>query len=343
MPTSTSNLLYITVLRSKLLEGLHVVSHSVGSESSSLPVLKSVLLRVEGDGVFLCATDLDVLVQYSFACKVTHAGSLAIPFQALLGVVKNLKSERLTLSQEGLTLHVLADNYEAKIYGQSAEDFPLLPTIERATMEVVLPREVLLRGISGVVFATQYSDIRPEISGVHAHADAQELVFVATDSFRLARLSLLGEGVSFSAGAAFTLPLRTAQDLQKILAGGEDDVRLICDGTQVFFETPSWKFISRLQQGKFPDYGAIIPREFRTEAEVRREEFLQGVKIVSALSGRANDIFIQSGSNKKFLEIRASESTLGENVYKVPAKISGDQFSTTFNWKFLYVVMPIRG
>ncbi len=377
MPTITTNNLYITVLRSNLLRGIGVVAGSVGPESSSLPVLRSVLIRADLDRVSLVATDLEVLTEYSFPCKVSHSGAIAVPFQVFSGVVKNLKSERLTLSTEGLTLQVLADNYEAKIYGQSAEDFPITPNIERPGAEIALAAPVLFRGLCGVSFATQQSDIRPEIGGVHAHVDGESLVFVATDSFRLARLSFGGEEVSFSRDTLFTIPIRTTQDLQKILNSSEEEVRVVCDGSQVFFETGSWKLVSRLQQGKFPDYGAIIPREFQTKVEVRREEFLQGVKIVSALSGRANDIFIQSGSNKKFLEIRASESTLGENTYKVPAKISGEDFKATFNWKyvlqglqasdgeeilmqvagpekpvcfqnpknarFLYVVMPIRG
>lgn len=377
MTTTSTNFLNITVLRSKLFEGIGVVSGSLGSDSSSLPILRSVLLRADLGGVSLTTTDLEVLTEYSFSCKISQPGALAVPFHVFSGVVKNLKSERLTLSQDGLTLRVLADNYEATIYGQGAEDFPLTPRIEKPSVEIVMPAATFLQGLSGVSFATQYSDIRPEIGGVHVHADGNELVFVATDSFRLARLSLADEGVSFSRDILFTLPIRTAQDLQKILGASEEEVRVICDSGQAFFETPSWKLISRLQQGKFPDYGAIIPREFRAEAEVRREEFLHGVKVVSALSGRTNDILIQSGNNKKFLEIRASENTLGENVYKIPAKISGDQFSVAFNWKyvlqglqasegeevlmqvggaekpvcfrnpknarFLYVVMPIRG
>ncbi|MDP3724966.1 MAG: DNA polymerase III subunit beta [Nanoarchaeota archaeon] len=377
MPTTTTNFFNITILRSKLIEALGIISHSVGSESSSLPILRYVLLRASGGSVFLTTTDLEVLTECSFLGKVSQPGVLALPFQVFSGIVKNLQNERITLTQDGLTLHILTDNYEASVYGQSADDFPLIPSLETPKARMVFPERVLLEAFSRVAFATQHSDIRPEISGVRIHADGNELVFVATDSFRLARLAVSGEGVSFSDDPIFTLPIRTAQDLMRILTSSDGEVRVVSDGTQVFFETSSWKLTSRLVQGVFPNYTEIIPREFRGEAELKREEFIYGVKIASTLSGRANDLLIQSGSNKKFLEVRASESTLGENVCKIPAKISGDQFSIMFNWKyvlqglqaslgeeveirvggadrpvlfrnpldsrFLYVVMPIRG
>ncbi len=377
MTTTTTNSLYITVLRSTLLEALAVVSGAVGSDASSLPILRSFLLRASLGVVYCATTDLEVAIEYSFPGKVSEEGALALPFQVFSGIIKNLRSERVSLRVEGLTLHITADNYVGAVYGQSAEDFPIIPSLETPRVQGSFSEALLSHALSRVVFATQHSDIRPEISGVRIHPDAGDLVFAATDSFRLARFALSSENHSFSGDEAFTLPIRTAQDLVKILTSSEEDVKIFSDLNQILFQAGSWKMTSRLVQGAFPDYTQIIPREFRGEAELKREEFLHGVKIVSALSGRGNDIALEVGGNKKFLELKASEGTLGEGAYKIPAKISGDVFSIIFNWKyllqglqacdgesvvlqagkaerpvilrnpqnqrFLYVVMPIRG
>lgn len=332
----TTNNLNIIVLRSKLLEAMQSVQSSVGGGQASLPILRNVLIRVSDGSVQLTTTDLALVVQHAFSGKTSGSGEFTVPFQIFFEIVKNLTSERITLEQSGQALRIVTDNYEASVRGQDAKDFPIIPSIDGSRVSLSFQMDALQEALSHVSFATQFSDIRPEISGVHIHSDGDQLVFVATDSFRLARKVLSPKSfTSSSDSVSFTLPIRTVQDLSRVFNQDEEEIKVFIDSGQALFETASRRVVSRLVLGSFPDYTQIIPREFRGEAKVQGKEFLHAVKIVSSLSGKTNDMVVEVGGNKKFLEIRASESTLGENVYKIPAKVSGDAFSVIFNWRYI--------
>ncbi|MDP2704580.1 MAG: DNA polymerase III subunit beta [bacterium] len=337
MPTTTTNNINIIVLRSKLLEALSSVQSSVGGGQASLPILRNVRIRVFDGSIQLTTTDLTLLVQYTLSGKTSGNGEFTVPFQIFFEIIKNLTSERITLEWSEQALRIITDNYEANVRGQDAKDFPIIPSIDNSRVSLSFQTNVFQEALSHVSFATQFSDIRPEISGVHIHSDGDQLVFVATDSFRLAKRILPPTSfISSSNSVSFTLPIRTVQDLSRIFGqDDEEEIKVSVDSGQALFETASRLVISRLVLGSFPDYTQIIPREFRGEARVEGKEFLHAVKIVSSLSGKTNDMVVEVGGNKKFLEIRASESTLGENIYKIPAKISGDAFSVIFNWRYV--------
>ncbi len=332
----TTNNIHIIVLRSKLLEALSSVQSSIGGGQASLPILRNVRIRVFDGSIQLTTTDLTLVVQYTLSGKTSGSGEFTVPFQLFFEIIKNLTSERITLEWSEQALRIITDNYEANVRGQDAKDFPIIPSIDGSHASLSFQMSVFQEALSHVSFATQLSDIRPEISGVHIHSDGDQLVFVATDSFRLAKRVIPPTSFTSSSDSiSFTLPIRTVQDLSRIFGQDEEEVGVSVDSGQALFETASRLVISRLVLGSFPDYTQIIPREFRGEAKVQGKEFLHAVKIVSSLSGKTNDMVVEVGGNKKFLEIRASESTLGENIYKIPAKISGDAFSVIFNWRYI--------
>jgi DNA polymerase-3 subunit beta len=337
MPTTTTQDLKIIVLRSKLLEALSSVQTSVGGDQASLPVLKNVLIRVSGGRIVLTTTDLDLVAEHTVSGKVSKEGEFTVPFHVFYEIVRNLMSERITLERVENALHIVTDNYEAQVYGEDAKDFPIIPSINASHVVLTFDVGVFREALSQVSFATQYSDIRPEISGVYVHSDDGGLALVATDSFRLAKRVLSSK--SFSATSekdvSFALPIRTVSDFPRIFTQEDGELKLSVDSGQALFETESRRVISRLVEGSFPDYTQIIPKEFRGEAKVDGKEFLHAVKIASSLSGKTNDMVIEVGGNKKFLEIRSSESALGENVYKIPAKVQGDAFSVIFNWRYV--------
>ena len=247
----TTNLLHTIVLRSKLLEVLGVVEKSVGGEHTSLPILKHVLLRAQNEKLTLTTTDLELVIEYSLLCKVVREGSFTVPFQVFYNIVKNLSSERITLEQiagsidspQHQTLHIITENYEANIHGQASDDFPIIPVLSEVRGEITLPFSVFLEAMSQTSQATLYSDIRPEISGIHIQICDGELAFAATDSFRLAeRIIAVNSFTSSSRDVSLTIPIRTVSTMPKLLfeaSTGEDgEIRISYDSTQILFLVP---------------------------------------------------------------------------------------------------------
>jgi DNA polymerase-3 subunit beta len=115
----------------------------------------------------------------------------------------------------------------------------------------------------------------------------------------------------------------------------DEELSIIIDQGQIFFKTPTKNLVSRLVDGTFPDYHAIIPHKTKSEIVVSRTEFISGIKLVSALSGKGNDITIRVKEGGRGLELVAGEGGLGENEYALSGKTKGDPFSVVFNWKYL--------
>lgn len=325
----------IVVLRDNLMVGLAAVERAVGG-SSNLPILKNILLSAREGNVTLTATNLELAITHEVSGKVLETGEITCPFGILNTVVKNVVAERITLERSGKKLLVSTDNYEAQIQSQDPKEYPLIPSISDGAKSAVFQGNVLGEALQSVVIATQYTDIRPEISGVLFRFHEGGVTFVATDSFRLSEYILSSKELP-AHGIDAIVPLRTTEEALRIAQGGgkEFTVEVLVDSNQIFFRTATTRVISRLIDGRFPEYHAIIPKEVKNEATIDREEFMRAIKLTSSFAGRANDITLSISENKKSLEISSSDAALGENRYQIPVKVKGEKFSVAFNWRYL--------
>lgn len=326
----------LIVLKSNLLESILSVERATGG-SSSLPILKNVLLKTEEGKIILTATNLELAITHSFSGKIIENGEITIPLAIFSSIVRNLNSERITLELKGKKIYITTENYEAVIQGQDTKEFPIIPELHNKTQYLQMSASVFTEAINSVIVATQYSEIRPEISGIFVCSESNAVTLVATDSFRLAERKLDSNQIKSTLnGTKVIIPLRTAEEVLKIFSSKPDEnINIFIDPTQILFKTETIKAVSRLIDGNFPDYQSIIPKQIKTEVFVPRQEFINAVKLTSSFSGRANDISISVGDNKKFVELSSSDSALGENHYKVPIRLKGEKFDLVFNWKYI--------
>ncbi len=324
----------LILLKTNLVEGLTAVERAV-NESSNLPILKNILLKAEGGKITLIATNLELAVEYSIPGKVLEGGIIAAPFSLLNSIIRNLAAERISIEEEGRKVSIITDNYEATLQGQDPKEFPIIPSIHDETSRLTLATSSFREALGSVIVAAQYSDIRPEISGVYLEYSGGEMILAATDGFRLSERKVdPGSVKSDSEKISAILPLKTATELLKMFKE-QHEITVFVESNQALLSAPNERVISRLIDGSFPDYRAVIPKNPPHEAVVERQELINAVRLASSFSGRANDITLKTGDNKKFLEVYATDSALGESSYKVPAKLTGEKFSVVFNWRYL--------
>ncbi|MFA6407570.1 MAG: DNA polymerase III subunit beta [Candidatus Paceibacterota bacterium] len=324
----------LILLKNNLTEALIALERAIGI-NTNLPILKNVLIRVEKAKIYFIATNLELAITCSVSGKIVDNGEITVPFSLFLSLAKNLTAERVTLEQKDKHLVITTDNYEATLQTQSAKEFPIIPTIHNTTQTLKISAPLFLETLRAVFVATQYSEIRPEISGFLLKFSEDRLFLVATDSFRLSESILeSGEATSTLEECAVIVPFRTAEELLRFLASEKGNVDIFIDANQILFKTETKELISRLVDGVFPEYNPIIPKQTQNEILVNREEFVSAVKLASSFAGRANDITISVGENKKYIDLFCADSTLGENHYKIPVKLKGETFSIVFNWRY---------
>lgn len=307
------------------------------TETVKLPILRNVLLKTDSNKLKVSTTNLELGIERVIPAKVIENGSIAVPFNIFYNVVNNSDSERINLEVKDGNLLFKTDNYEAKLQGTKAEEFPVIPKIENKEQYFEIDAKIFKCALSKVINAAQISEIRPEISGVLFDFQLTFLKLAATDSFRLAEKTLLERDfkTNFNRSFKVVIPLKSLQEVLRIFSDSKKLVIQV-DSNQVLFKNDELELLSRLIDGNYPDYDQIIPKGFATEILISREHFINAVKLVSSFSGKINDIRLTAKDSAKNLEIYSANQYLGENRYLIPAKINGSGFeSVAFNWRYL--------
>src|SRR3989344_2467519 len=324
----------IIIIKSALKEGLGVVERAV-AENQNLPILKNVLIETKESGVLISATNLEIASSCFVAAKIINDGKTTVPLGLLWGVVNNLPTERLSMEEKGGSVEIKTDNYRAKIQTLPTEEFPIIPQIKEGEY-IKMSGVFLVDAISQVVVSAQTSELRPELGSLLFYFNLDEIKLVATDSFRLSEKTINKNQYQTTHTESFRLllPIKTAQEVQKITKEDEE-VFIYHDQHQVLFKTKRYSLISRLTEGNFPDYGAILPKKFETEINLNKNELINALKLAGVFSSRVNEVKIKTSPDQKSLEVFSLDQALGDNNYVLPAKIKGATKEISFNWRYL--------
>ena len=325
----------LLIIKGNLREGLGAVERA-GGENSNLPILRNVLVEADENRIKLTATNLEIAISCFVPGKVLEPGKTTLPINLLSGLVGNLPSERLSLASKGQNTLIQTDNYKATIQGISAEEYPIVPQVKNRSEYFEIKADALKEALGQVLTSAQISDLRPELSSILWDFNLEHLKLVATDSFRLSEKTIPPSLFQSTFKEAFRMlvPLRTGQELFRVLKD-EETVRIYRDQNQAAFETDRLQLISRLVEGNFPDYSAIVPKKFQTEITLDRQELMNALKLAGVFSSRVNEVRIRIDEGKKTLEVFANEQSLGENDYVLPARIQGLPREVSFNWRYL--------
>jgi len=303
----------------------------VAGRNPALPILRHVLLKVERGKLRLAATDLEVGVLTWVGGKMEEEGMTTTPLKQLTEYVANLPSDHIHLSTIKETLTVMCGPARASFQGETAENFPLIPTMSEGIHFSILAPE-FTSALDGTLYAATLDDTRPELSGLLLHGKGTVLTIAATDSYRLAE-SHVNLPNPLSKDFRVILPIRAAHELRRALEGEESASFTIGDG-QVLVETPTTHLISRLINGTYPDYTQILPQESPVAVSLLRHDLLRAIRAAGVFtSGEANSVLLETAPTA--LRVTATAQELGETVTDVPAEVHGGTVSIHFNHRFL--------
>ncbi|MDP6571505.1 MAG: DNA polymerase III subunit beta [Patescibacteria group bacterium] len=187
--------------------------------------------------------------------------------------------------------------------------------------------------LSQVLFSVSVSDARPELSGVYLAFKENTATLVGTDSYRLAERSLTLTSEVKEENKVI-VPLRTMQELGRILSQTEGDISISISENQILFSVGEIELISRLITGTFPDYHEIIPKSSKTKVVLDKDPLIRAIKSASLFCRQGlNHVNFQFSSDK--ILVSASASQVGENMVEVPAKIEGADCDIVFDFRYI--------
>ena len=247
-----------TISREALLRPLTLVA-GVVERRQTLPVLSNVLIQVEGDQVALTGTDLEVeLVGRTVASQVDQPGAATVPARKLMDICKSLPDQSdIQLAVEDGRAVLRSGRSRFTLSTLPVAEFPNIEDAD-GSQELSVPRGTLKHLIESTSFAMAQQDVRYYLNGMLLEIQSNLLRTVATDGHRLAMCSRPVE-VAVSQAQKLIVPRKGILELSRLLDDSDEPVSLTLGATHVRAHTGDFTFTSKLIDGKFPDYGRVIP------------------------------------------------------------------------------------
>ncbi len=310
--------------------GLTQVSRIVGS-SSTLPILNNVLLQTENGQLKISATNLEMGMSTLVRCKIEEEGGVCIAAKVLLDLVNNLPNENITIESGESETSVTTERYQTKIKHLSAEDFPLIPAVEDASV-ISIAAPDLKEAIESTAFAASTSETQPEISGISMKFEDNNAVITATDRYRLAEISI---PVQTQAGRSIIIPQRSIMEISRLLATDNSGVKLNISSTQMSLTIGGTYLVTRLIDGQYPEYKQIIPTEPGNIVTIQHSDLLSALKTSGIFSRGAGSVTMDIDSEKQIVRMKSASQGVGESDVEIPCIIKGSSTAVIMNYRYM--------
>ena len=299
----------------------------------SLPILACVLLKAdESSGLLnIKSTNLDIGLELSLQTKIKSGGTIAVPASIFLNFLSSIKNDsNINLSAKDGNLIISSKNNTSTIKCFPIEDFPEIPNVSKDKV-CVLSSKDFINGLKNVWYSSSTSSIKPELASVYVYPGGQELVFVATDSFRLAEKKIYYKNQSDF--QPILIPYKNVPDIIKILDGLNTDLQVYFDKNQMEINFNGGKLISRVIDGSFPDYKQIVPKQTQTQGVVLKSDLINILKSAQVFSDNFNQVRFKFEVKGGKIVISSKNNDVGEYNETLDSKMEGDNMEISFNYK----------
>ncbi len=322
-----------TATREQIIGPLQAVI-GVVERKQTMPVLANVLLSAKGSRLSVTGTDLEVELVASGEVNVGQPGEITVPGRKLLEIAKALpEKSSVTITLDGERVKVAAGRSRFTLSTLAASEFPVVESVS-AQQTLTLPQAELGRLIAKTHFSMAQQDVRYYLNGTLLETDGKMLRTVATDGHRLAiaEAALATGGKSVQAQQVI-VPRKGILELQRIL-GSEGEVEITIGSNHIRLQIGDIRFTSKLIDGKFPDYGRVIPASPGKTVVIDRDSLraaLQRTAILSNEKYRGVRVALANDS----LKLQAHNPEQEEAQDEVEIDYKGEEMEIGFNVTYL--------
>ncbi|PIR93402.1 DNA polymerase III subunit beta [Candidatus Falkowbacteria bacterium CG10_big_fil_rev_8_21_14_0_10_43_10] len=332
-----------------LKKGLLNIVHVAG-KNINLPILSNVLIEVSNNIKFT-STDLEIGVVSSVRGKIEKEGKTTINAKLFTDYINLLPNKRVDVELINNEILIKCENYKTKINAENADDYPIIPAIEKENY-YSFEFEEFKKAVNEVIFAAAADETRIELSGVYFEFHQNELILAATDSYRLAERKIKYKEKPEEQKdiiKKIIIPTKTLQEAIRISSTSQDievssdepnhKIKIYITENQILFTYDEVELVSRVIEGQYPDYRQIIPstdEKNRTLVSIGRQDLIRAIKASSLFSkANINDVHFDFPKAKNQAVISSVGSQKGESTVELPIEIIGMDNGVVLNYKYL--------
>lgn len=306
---------------------------------NSLMILENVLLDMSGNKITLTASDSSIsLISSMEVANAEGGGRICLPTSTMTSALKELANQPITLdiNNDTYEIAITYNGGKFQLMGLAAEDFPVIPTYDNAT---AIKAGIIANGISKVVSCTANDELRPIMNGICMDFTPDGLVFVASDGHKLARYQYTE--VHDDKLQRYVLPTKTSQILSLIADKQDDDVMVTITERNAQFVTNDYRLISVLQEGTYPKYDTVIPKDNPFATRVNRAALISALRRVLVFASESTSL-ISLHINAAQMTIAAQNAEFGQSSEElVNCDGNCNDFKIEFKGTFLLELLRI--
>ncbi len=325
----------ITVSQTDLQKALSLAANVIPAKTP-MPNLSCVLLEATDSQLSISATSLDQSLRTKLGeVQITEPGKAAVPAAKLVSFVRSLPAGEVSIEEKDGTITVRSGKSMLSETGMNPDSFPAFPDLGDATGSSV-PADILVEMIRSTSYAVSKDETRPALMGILWEIKPTGLAMVATDAHRLARceypldwgVTEIRNDIADTAGMLHLLRI----------AEGAESVEVFFGDRQMSFRVGATELHTRVMEGPFPDYNAVIPRENDLRLTVDRESMISAVRRVSITADRITSQ-IRLGIEAGRMELSAIGSDGSRAEDEIPIGYEGSALEIGFNYNYLLDVL----
>ena len=323
--------------RDTLLRPLQIVSGIV-ERRHTLPILANILIRKDGERVSFLATDIEVqITTHAQVGSGSETMATTVAARKLLDILRALPDSgdvSLTLANKRMTVQCGKSRFALQTL--AAEEFPTVAQAESYNAKVILPQKTLKHLFNMVHFSMAQQDIRYYLNGLLLVVDGKNVIAVATDGHRLAFCQVACE--EEFARQEVIIPRKTILELQRLLDDTDEPVSIEIASNQVKLSFADIELMSKLVEGKFPDYTRVVPKGYKNNFTIGRDALLRSLQRAAIMTSdkfKGVRCIVTPGSMK----ISSTNADQEEAVEEIEIDYGGDSVDIGFNVTYLLDVL----
>ena len=325
------------IKREILLKSLNFVQ-GVVEKKNTLPILSNVLLQLKDKKLSIIATDLDMIFYDEIKdIKIIKEGSTTTSAAILYDILRKISSNselNFELKSEN-KLSLKSENADFNLLCLPTDNFPSFAD-EFEGQEITLNNKRFLKLLNKTKISISNDDTRHYLNGIFLHLNELQgrnfLTGVATDSHRLSSSSL--EIESSNEFNSLILPRKTVFQLCSLLTEISDQLKMQTSENKIKFTLGNIKLISKVIDGKFPDYKKVVPNTNDKTLIVSSKEFINSIERVASVSLDRKE-GVRLTINKDNVQLSVNSANSGDGNEKIKAKFSSENLKISFNSKYL--------
>jgi DNA polymerase III subunit beta len=334
-------MIVLKAAQEKFLAALQAVSGIV-ERRHTLPILANVLIRKTGPSIELTTSDLEIQVRTTAELGGDASNfATTVGARKLIDILRSMPSDQtvtLSASQNKLTLSGGKSRFTLQT--MPADDFPLVQESADFGPQFSVPQKTLRGLVAQVHFAMAVHDIRYYLNGILFVAEGRSLTLVATDGHRLALAqATLDADIPKQ---EVILPRKTVLELQRLLKDDDSSIEMRFAPNQAKFSFAGMEFVSKLVEGKFPDYNRVIPKNHKNKVTLGRVPLLSSLQRAAILTSekfKGVRVNIEPGT----LRIASSNAEQEEAMEELEIDYGGDAIEIGFNVTYLIDALTNMG